>query len=173
MGGKALQKTLYQTTKSWADRDDEVINYDAEITWDIYPEDDAGKGIKLFKVAKKTKFLRCHFSSATDKEVIKGQVWGFQQSSDGMSNYGQSHQREAVSSDKVTGSPVGKATGTDPGCCWAHHPLAGSSRQRRAHPESRSRGSTDCSKAAGQCLGACQQGEEEGIPLEHECQAYG
>ena len=55
-------------TKSWADRDDEVMNYDAEMLMTSSAE--AEKGIKLFKVAENTeKFQGCHFSSAASNQT--------------------------------------------------------------------------------------------------------
>ena len=53
-------------SKHWADRDDEVMDYEAELVWDNeYEETPDSKGITLFKVGEKTeKFLAAAFSSA-------------------------------------------------------------------------------------------------------------
>ena len=51
-------------SKHWADRDDEVMDYEAELVWDDNDEATGRKGVKLFKVAeKREKFLTAAFSS--------------------------------------------------------------------------------------------------------------
>ena len=53
-----------ESTLHWADRDDEVMDYEAEVTWDVDDDDlTETKGVKLFKVGERTeKFLDSHFS---------------------------------------------------------------------------------------------------------------
>lgn len=60
------------TTKHWADMDGGEIDYAAEVTWEIDPDDDfpEGKGAKLFKVTEKTeKFLSAHFTAAVPNQT--------------------------------------------------------------------------------------------------------
>ena len=55
------------SSKHWADRDDEIMDYSAELVWDDDEEEEPAdtKGIKLFKVTERTeRFLGNAFSSA-------------------------------------------------------------------------------------------------------------
>ena len=54
------------TSKNWADRDDEIMDFSSELVWDDDEDDPSeSKGVKLFKVAEKTeKFLSNSFYTA-------------------------------------------------------------------------------------------------------------
>ena len=73
---RAFSVTSDRTTRSrhWADRDDEVMDYDAELVWD--DEDDEppdSKGAKLFKIGERiVKFLAT--ACPTLDKVIKGRL---------------------------------------------------------------------------------------------------
>ena len=57
--------------KNWADRDDELMDYNAELVWDDDDDDlSEAKGVKLFKVGEKTeKFLSSAFGSAVSNST--------------------------------------------------------------------------------------------------------
>ena len=65
---QAEESSMKAPHKHWADRDNEVMDYDEIIVWDDEEEELADtdtKGIRLFKVAERTeKFLESVFSSA-------------------------------------------------------------------------------------------------------------
>ena len=51
-----------ESTLHWADRDDEVMDYEAEVTWDVDDDDlTETKGVKLFKVGERTEKFLDHF----------------------------------------------------------------------------------------------------------------
>jgi hypothetical protein len=58
-------------SKNWADRDDEVMDYSTELTWDDEDEESSEtKGVKLFKVGEKTeKFINAAFATAATNTV--------------------------------------------------------------------------------------------------------
>ena len=60
-----------ESTLHWADRDDEVMDYEAEVTWDVDDDDlTETKGVKLFKVGERTeKFLDSHFSGPVPNQT--------------------------------------------------------------------------------------------------------
>lgn len=126
------------------------MDYKAEVTWDNEEDEpaDLGKGVKLVKVA---------WTSTSISNQTRRQLWDKYGAPNTITTAwvpfdGQSHQRQAVSSDKVAGQATGKTTGFIPGCSGASHLPETATKGKLTQ-----KGAIDCSEVTWQRLGTGKQ----------------